>query len=199
MVSYDGHNYTTVQIGSQCWFVENLSNDNYRNGDVIPANLSDSQWGNTMIGAQSVYGEGSSDVFTGSGDEVANLATYGRLYNWYATQDSRGLCPTGWHVPTDEEWTSLENALGGSSFAGTTLKASAPAWNGNNANGFSALPGGLRSFNGYFYEQGYSGNWWSSSQDVGSSIARGLLSSFPWVSRYFRYPQDGFSVRCVQD
>ena len=204
-VTFDGHTYALVGIGTQCWFKENLRSDNYRNGDAIPGNLTDSQWTSTGSGAQAVYGEGTSTVYQGSSDEVANLATYGRLYNWYAVNDARGLCPVGFHVPTDGEWTVLENALGGSSVAGTALKSSAadsPPWDGSNASGWSALPGGARSYGvGYFYGLGdYYGHWWSFSPSGSSAWYRVLYSGSSGVGRAadddVRY---GFSVRCVRD
>jgi uncharacterized protein (TIGR02145 family) len=205
-VTFDGHTYALVAIGTQCWFAENLRSDNYRNGDAIPGNLSDVQWTYNSSGAQTVYGEGSSTVYQGSSDEVANLATYGRLYNWYAVNDSRGLCPSGFHVPSDGEWTVLENALGGSSVAGMALKASSPAWNGTNSSGFSALPGGFRDYgDGYFSGQSVYGSWWTSSPWSSSSpngpdgFSRALGIGYSNVSRTTRNPLDGFSVRCVRD
>jgi uncharacterized protein (TIGR02145 family) len=201
-VTYDGHNYTTVQIGSQCWFKENLRNDHYRDATSIPGNLDDATWTTTTSGAQTVYGEGSSYVSSGSSDEAANLATYGRLYNWYAVNTGM-LCPTGWHVPTDAEWTTLETALGGLSVAGTALKVSSsntPAWDGNNSSGFSALPGGIRANgNGYFYDQGNYGSWWSSSPNGAGAWNRYLASGSSNVFRYDYYTRNGFSVRCVRD
>lgn len=89
-VEYDGHNDATVQIGNQCWFAENLRSTIYANGDVIPGNLSDSEWIWSDVGAQAFYDNNPSNQFA-----------YGRLYNWYAVNDERGLCPSGWHVPTD--------------------------------------------------------------------------------------------------
>jgi uncharacterized protein (TIGR02145 family) len=199
-VTFDGHTYALVAIGTQCWFAENLRSDNYRNGDAVPGNLTDAQWTSTSFGAQTVYGEGSSAVYAGSSDEMANLATYGRLYNWYAVNDSRGLCPSGFHVPSDGEWTVLENALGGSGVAGAALKASSPAWNGTNSSGFSALPGGFRDYDyGYFYSQGSSGDWWSSSPSGAGAWDRGLNSGFSNVYRYYYDSRLGFSVRCVRD
>jgi uncharacterized protein (TIGR02145 family) len=206
-VTFDGHTYNLVGIGNQCWFKENLRSDNYRNGDAIPGNLSDSQWSSTTSDAQTVYGEGSSTVCNGSSDETANLATYGRLYNWYAVNDARGLCPTGFHVPTDGEWTVLENFLGGSSVAGAKMKSSSsdtPPWKGTNSSGFSALPGGYRyHYSGSFYTGGFNGYWWSSSAD-GKSDAwlRYLNSDRGGVVRYnyyYYYLRFGFSVRCVRD
>ena len=198
-VTYDGHAYTTVQIGLQCWFKENLRNDNYRNGDAIPGNLSDGPWTSTTSGAQTVYGEGSSTVYTGSSDETANLATYGRLYNWYAVSDSRGLCPTGWHVPTEGEWTALETHLGAN--AGDELKAVPPTWDGTNNSGFSALSGGFRyDYGGEFAGLGISGFWWSSSPAGLDAWYRSLGSG---VSNLITYDdgnvRSGFSVRCLQD
>jgi uncharacterized protein (TIGR02145 family) len=131
---------------------------------------------------------------------VANLATYGRLYNWYAVNDSRGLCPSGFHVPSDGEWTVLENALGGSAVAGTALKAASPAWDGTNSSGFSALPGGrCHPDDGSFDYQGYAGYWWSSSPSGSSAWFRALGSGNSYVYRYYSSTRNGFYVRCVRD
>ena len=201
-VTYDGYNYATVQIGSQCWFKENLRNDDYNDATPIPGNLDDATWTTTTSGAQTVYGEGSSAVYDGSSDEAANLATYGRLYNWYAVNTGK-LCPSGWHVPTDAEWTTLADTLGGSSVAGTKLKASSsntPAWNGDNTSGFSALPGGFRyDAYGYFNGQGYVGSWWSSSPNGTGAWLRSLDSGYSNVFRNTTGARRGFSVRCVRD
>jgi uncharacterized protein (TIGR02145 family) len=203
-VTFDGHTYALVGIGTQCWFKENLRSANYRNGDAIPGNLTDSQWTSTSSGAQTVYGEGTSAVYGGSSDEVANLTSYGRLYNWYAVNDARGLCPVGFHVSTDNEWTVLENALGGWSVAGTALKSSAadsPPWDGSNTSGFSALPGGARiAYDGYFDYLGANGYWWSSSPSGSYDWPRYLFSGDSSVSRASSYNgRSGFSVRCVRD
>ena len=214
-VTFDGYTYELVAIGSQCWFAENLRTEHYNNGDAIPGNLSDSEWTSTTSGATTVYCEGTSEVYTGSDDEVANLEAYGRLYNWYAVDDARGLCPSGWHVPTDGEWMTLEMELG-MTFSeanstglrgtdqGAQMKSSPgdnPSWNGTNTSGFSALPGGLRSNgNGYFSSGGDGGYWWSASPN-GSSYAwsRSLSSDSDYVSRDYGTQRDGFSVRCVRD
>jgi uncharacterized protein (TIGR02145 family) len=199
-VTFEGHTYALVAIGTQCWFAENLRSDNYRNGDAIPGNLTDAQWTSTSSGAQTVYGEGTSTVYQGSSDELANLSTYGRLYNWYAVNDSRGLCPSGFHVPSDGEWTVLENALGGSAVAGTALKAASPAWDGTNSSGFSALPGGYRGSGlGFFDYQGNDGYWWSSSPSGTSAWYRYLDSGYSSVYRARSNARYGFSVRCVRD
>jgi uncharacterized protein (TIGR02145 family) len=167
-------------------------------------NLTDDQWVSTTSGAQTVYGEGTSSVNQGSSDEVANLSTFGRLYNWYAVNDERGLCPTGWHVPTDGEWTVLQNFLGGSSIAGAKMKSSpsdTPAWNGTNSSGFSALPAGFRLYyNGDFNSLGSHGGWWSSSAYATSNAWGPLLfSDVEIVDRNSSFYRDGWSVRCVRD
>jgi uncharacterized protein (TIGR02145 family) len=200
-VTYDGYNYATVQIGSQCWFKENLRNDDYNDATLIPGNLDDATWSTTTSGAQTVYGEGASAVSSGSDNEVANLADYGRLYNWYAVNTGK-LCPSGWHVPTDSEWTTLTDTLGGQLFAGTKLKASSsdtPAWNGDNSSGFSALPGGSRGASGNFSNQGNNGYWWSSSPSGALAWYRVLSSGGSNVSRDDYGTRSGFSVRCVRD
>ena len=213
-VTFDGHAYDLVAIGSQCWFAENLRTVHYANGDEIPGNLSDSEWSSMSSGAQTVYGEGSSSC-SGDCDEVANLEAYGRLYNWFAVDDSRGLCPSGWHVPTDGEWMTLEMELGMTSSEanstgsrgtdqGAQLKSSPsddPSWDGTNTLGFSALPGGLRGDdNGHFYNEWLYGYWWSASP-FGTSHARSryLYSDFDSVFRSYDYHGYGFSVRCLRD
>ena len=190
-VSYQGYDYATVLIGEQCWFAENLRSENYENGDAIPAGLNDSEWSSTTSGATAVYGESAS-----------NLETYGRLFNWYAVDDSRGLCPSGWHVPTDGEWTQLTDFLGGWAYAGTPMKASSedsPGWNGTNQSGFTGLPGGLRYDVGYFDVAGGSGVWWSSSPSGSDAWFRSLGSSSTSVVRDDVNQRFGFSVRCVRD
>jgi len=202
-VTFDGHTYALVGIGNQCWFKENLRSDNYRNGDAIPGNLNDSQWTTTSSGAQTVYGEGTSAVYSGTSDEVANLATYGRLYNWYAVNDARGLCPAGFHVPSDSEWTMLENALGGSTVAGIALKATAtdsPPWDGSNYSGFSALPGGFRWYlSGGFDALEIGGHWWSSTSTDITAWNRDLYLGNNALGRYNNDVSWGYSVRCIRD
>ncbi len=149
VVEYGGHSYATIDIGEQCWFSENLRSTLYANGDVIPSTLTDSQWNNANAGATTIYGEddGCTDYSPDldSCDPVVALEEYGRLYNWYAVDDSRGLCPSGWHVPSQTEWQSLISFQGGSSSAGEALK-STYGWiysgQGTNSSQFSDIPGG---------------------------------------------------------
>ena len=142
-------------------------------------------------GAQAIYS-----------NDASNLADYGRLYNWYAVDDARGLCPSGWHVPTDGEYTELTDFLGGSSIAGTQIKSSPsdnPAWDGTNTSGFSGLAGGYRNLNGGFNNGGYSGCFWSASAYGTDAWFRLLLGGNTEVLRYNSYLRSGFSVRCVRD
>ena len=205
-VSYQGYDYATVLIGEQCWFAENLRSENYENGDAIPSNLSDSDWQNTTSGAVAVFGEDagcnnfSPDI--DACDPAQSLNEYGRLYNWYAVDDARGLCPSGWHVPTDGEWTVMTDHLGGESIAGSQMKTDY-GWynggNGTNSSGFSGLPGGYRNSNGNFLNAGSNGVWWSSSPDGSNAWSRDLNFNNEDVYRDSSNPRSGFSVRCVRD
>jgi uncharacterized protein (TIGR02145 family) len=213
-VEFNGHTYSVVEIGDQCWFAENLRTTIYANGDVIPAGLTDGEWTLTTSGATAVYGEDSgcenSSPDFDACDEAQSLSEYGRLYNWYAVDDARGLCPSGWHVPTDGEWTDLENYISSQGYSGTegtALKATY-GWNGwwngggNGTDdfGFSALPGGGRdgSF-GAIGDAGVIGHWWSSSPSGGNAWFRLLANDGPGIYRFNGYPRNGFSVRCLRD
>ena len=213
IVSYQGYDYATVLIGEQCWFAENLRCENYENGDAIPSNLSDSEWQNTTSGAVTVYGEDgvcthvSPDI--DACDPAQSLNEYGRLYNWHAVDDARGLCPSGWHVPTDGEWTELTDHLGGASVAGATMK-STYGWyggaNGTNSSGFSGLPGGYRADNAtMFNSSGSHGYFWSSSPVGSNSWYRHLSYNVDYYNNSPVYRENnhgrraGFSIRCIQD
>lgn len=212
-VTFDGYTYALVEIGDQCWFAENVRTEHYANGDAIPGDLSDSEWQTTTQGAMTIYGEGTSLVYSGSTDEVANLADYGRLYNWYAVDDARGLCPSGWHVPTDGEFMTLEMELGMSESEandlgyrgtdqGTQMKSSAsdsPSWDGTNTSGFSGLAGGYRNNYGDFNDGGYYGYFWSASAFGANAWYRFLYGGYTGVFRDIYYQRSGFSVRCVRD
>jgi uncharacterized protein (TIGR02145 family) len=189
----DGNTYETVIIGTQVWMKENLKTTTYSNGDPIPTNLSNISWKYTFSGACANYN-----------DDAANISIYGKLYNWYAVADSRGLCPLGWHVPSDAEWTILENYLGGSSVAGGKMKAVSSLWISpniaSNTSGFSGLPGGLRDSDGNYNAIGNYGDWWSFTE---SSTTNGWYRylSYNYVNSY-RFSggkKAGFSVRCLRD
>ncbi|MDA9756232.1 fibrobacter succinogenes major paralogous domain-containing protein [Flavobacteriales bacterium] len=216
-VSYQGYDYETVQIGEQCWFAENLRAENYRNGDVIPTGLSDSEWYDTTSGAVVIYGEGGdcedeSDTIDAC-DPTQSLNEFGRLYNWYAVDDTRGLCLSGWHVPSDEEWMTMEMALGmseedanGEGWRGTDQGRQMKTdygWsltiNGTNTSGFSALPGGSRNLVGDFKNGGKHGSWWSSSPVDSRAWNRELGQAFTQVRRHDYSLVLGYSIRCIKD
>jgi uncharacterized protein (TIGR02145 family) len=195
----DGNVYQGIQIGTQCWTQSNLKVTKYRNGDNIATGLSNSAWENTTSGAYAIYNNAS-----------ANDALYGKLYNHYAVTDSRGLCPTGWHVPTDGEWTTLENFLGGSGVAGGKVKSTAtqptpggwsqPNTGATNSSGFTAPPGGRRNNLGDFHLMATVGFWWSSSASSASSAwLRFLTYDNSDINRGNYYRTTGFSVRCCRD
>jgi len=211
---FDSYWYETVLIGNQCWFAENLRTTVYASGDSIPAGLTDLEWRLTTDGATAVYGEGSTfcDDYSpdiDACDEAQSLAAYGRLYNWYAVDDVRGLCPAGWHVPTDGEWTELEDYITSQGFDGTegTALKSTEYWvgvvNGTDDFGFSALPSGYR-YNGGgavggdgFYGSGGDGMLWSSSLDGDWAWCRHFYGSVIYRDSYD--PEFAFAVRCLKD
>ncbi len=201
-VTYDGYTYDLVAIGDQCWFAENLRNEHYANGDLIPGDLTESEWLSTTEGAQTFYS-----------NDASNLADYGRLYNWYAVDDARGLCPSDWHVPTDGEFVILEIELGLNETAAWSagsrgpeqaakLKSSpadSPSWDGNNTSGFSGLPGGYLVWGNYDYE-GQEGFFWTSTiwdSSGGLPWYRALLSNA--IQRNHNQPVQAKSVRCLKD
>ncbi len=182
----------TVTIGSQVWTSKNLDVATYRNGDVIPQVQDPNDWGKLTTGAWCYYDNGAS-----------NGTKYGKLYNWYAVNDPRGLAPNGYHIPTDAEWTQLSDYLGGESEAGTKMKSTS-GWaengNGTNSSGFSGLPGGYRDDAGAFDNVGANVNWWGSAE-FGTSNAwlRSLYYSSGDVGRDDLNKPYGFSVRCLRD
>ena len=153
-------NAQTVTIGSQVWMSKNLDVAKFRNGDPIPEAKTDEEWEKA--------GRNEQPAWCYYKNDPANGAKYGKLYNWYAVNDSRGLAPVGYHIPSDAEWTILTDYLGGENVAGTKMKTKS-GWvkngNGTNSSGFSGLPGGNRNNNGTFNNIGNNGNWWSSSEN----------------------------------
>ena len=209
----DGNIYHTVTIGAQVWMVENLKVTGYRNGESI---------GTTAPATFDISGETSPKYQWAYAGNESNVATYGRLYTWYAVTDSRNICPQGWHVPTYEEWTTLENFLlaNGYAFDGKTAGngyakalASDSGWTlsttngavGNsdypenrNITGFTGFPGGQRT--SIFNDIGNFGNWWLSSETTSSYAWHiNLLYDLPGVYRNAWDKSTGFSVRCLQD
>ena len=202
----DGIIYDLVEIGGQCWFADNLSADQYRNGDLITSDLNNAAWTASVQGAMAHYN-----------NNVANDAVYGKLYNWYAVTDSRGVCPAGWHVPNDCEWMFLENSLGmlvneqeiygwrgeigeiGGKLKSTSIWNS-PNTAGTNSSGFTAVPGGYRNQTGSYFEIGNTGSYWSSSAlDASNAWFRKLFFNYSNSNRYYISKKAGFSVRCLKD
>jgi len=183
----------TIQIGTQVWMVENLNVDRFRNGDLIPEARTNEAWqkaGNNKQPAWCYYN-----------NDSKNGVTYGKLYNWYAVNDPRGLAPKGYHVPSDAEWTVLTNYLGGENVAGKKMKSTS-GWidqgNGTNSSGFSGLPGGSRGSDGTFGYVGKYGDCWSATEfDTNSAWAR--APNYNYVYRYYNYKEEGLSVRCLRD
>lgn len=195
LTDIDGNVYKTVTIGTQVWMAENLRTTTYRNGDHIPNITSGIAWGSLKTGAYCNY----------NNDTVIS-AIYGRLYNWYTVNDSRNIAPTGWHVPTDTEWSILTSFLEGESVAGGKLKETgtshwwSPNFGATNESGFTALPGGIRSSDG-FYDLNANGFWWSTTEGSATQACdRGMDCNDSDVGRSFGYGKDlGLSVRCVLD
>jgi len=202
----DGNIYVTTKIGNQWWMAENLKVTHYRSGDPIPNVTDNTQWIGLSTGAYCNYG-----------NDTSNVATYGRLYNWYAVDDSRNIAPLGWHIPTDDEWKELEMYLGmsasqanatgwrGTDEGGKLKEAGITHWNSpntgaTNSSGFSALPGGYRDgSNGSFYFMGYYGYWWSATESGSYAWYRILGYDYSQVLRNSTTKQPGFSIRCVRD
>jgi uncharacterized protein (TIGR02145 family) len=189
----------SVSIGTQTWMQYNLDISTYRNGDPIRHAQTEAEWQDA-----SAKGEGAWVYYN---NDPANGAIYGKLYNWYAVNDSRGLAPEGWHVPTDVEWLILTDYLGGGDFVGGKLK-SASGWydsgNGNNSSGFSGLPGGYRYYDGDFRSSStYDGFWWSSTEYETLYVWHRSLSHRDnqlYRNYFIDYAKEyGLSVRCVKD
>jgi len=205
VIDIDGNVYHAITIGTQVWMVENLKTTRYRDGTSIPFVTNGTSWATLSTPSYCWY----------NNDATTYRNTYGALYNWYAVNTGK-LAPTGWHVPTDTEWTTLENYvsanLGTSDYLSRAL-ASTTNWiadtsagaidndlTKNNSSGFSALPCGSRGDNGTFRRVGSYCFWWSSTDDVTySAWSRFIYVSFCDVYRYSSGKRDGFSVRCIKD
>jgi uncharacterized protein (TIGR02145 family) len=192
----DGNVYKTVTIGTQVWMRENLRVTRYRNGDVIPNVYDGGQWVALTTGAYATYGNISNEP-----------ATYGRLYNWYAVSDPRNIAPDGWHVPTEAEWTTLNNFLGVQSTGGMMKEREYDHWEypnkgATNSSGFTALPGGFRMNSGAGSYEGL-GNFacmWSSGVDPNYLPYGFLLTYFTTEMTHDKTPATyGMSVRCIKD
>ena len=199
----DGNVYNTITIGTQTWMAENLRTTKYRNGVSVPEVTDNAEWLSTIEGAYCNYHNSSNSD---------TIATFGRLYNWYAVSDSQNIAPVGWHVPSDEEWTTLITYLGGAALAGEKLKETGIShWFQNpyasNESGFTGLPAGYRhTAEGRFVGLGLITFWWSSTEADTAWHDNPLWARY----RYVQYlekgsgrgnwlKEHGFSVRCVKD
>jgi uncharacterized protein (TIGR02145 family) len=184
-----------VKIGNQVWMAENLNLITFRNGDPIPVAKTDMEWVS--------YAESKLPAWCFSYNDSTNGVVYGVLYNWYAMMDPRGLAPQGWHIPSSSEWDTLIASLGGSNYAGSKMKTKL-GWysngNGSNSSGFSALPGGSRDSDGYFWWLSESCEFWSSNNQKGR-MAEGFSLHFfiQDVHRVADEKGSGRSIRCVKD
>jgi uncharacterized protein (TIGR02145 family) len=188
-------NYPSVLIGAQYWMEKNLEVTTYRNGDPIPYVTDATAWAALTTGAWCYYN-----------NDPANASLYGKLYNWYAVNDPRGLAPVGWHVPTDDEWTTLSTTLGGDAVAGGKMKVAgttrwtAPNTGADNSSGFAGLPGGNRYGSGTFNDVGNNGYWWSSTENSATTAWFRYLNYVNGIIYRSNYnKQNGFSVRCLRD
>ena len=189
----------TVTICSQVWMGKNLDVITYRNGDIIPQVTDPATWRTTTTGAWCYYN-----------NDPANGVIYGKLYNWFAVTDPRGLAPAGWHIPTDAEWTTFQNCLGDASVVGGFVKETgtthwiAPNAGATNSSGFTALPAGVRNidFNASFLYLQEGTAWWSTTESSYPPFALGRNVSYydpVFYSGYSAEKHIGLSVRCIKD
>ncbi|HRH56953.1 MAG TPA: fibrobacter succinogenes major paralogous domain-containing protein [Chitinophagales bacterium] len=189
----DGNTYHTVNIGSQCWTVENLKATKYNDGSTIPTGLSDAEWSADTLGAFAIYN-----------NDAANNVTYGKLYNWYAVKTGK-LAIEGWHIPDTSEVSTLRNFTGGF-FSGGKLKSVSSLWGlGNvgatNSTGYSALPSGMRQQAGGYASKGVEGVWWTTTEitnhlTAGAFRVLGADSTFQMIGSI---QNRGYAIRLIKN
>ncbi len=190
----DGNSYKLVKIGNQLWMAENLKTTKYNDGTLIPLVTDTVDWSILTTPA-----------YCWPNNHDSTKYTYGGLYNWH-TVNTGNLCPTGWHLPSDAEWTELTNYLGGVSVAGGKMKETgtahwtSPNTGATNESGFSGLPGGNRSYNGLFDYFGSRSYWWSSTENTAdNALVRYLVYNGANIIRISYNKKNGYSVRCLRD
>ena len=197
VVDIEENDYETVLIGNQLWMRENLRTSTFRNGDSIFHAHNNIDWASLQKGAWCMIENSNTQC------EI-----YGKLYNYYAVSDPRGLCPKGWRVPSEKDFTKLVQHLGGEAIAGGKLKdVGTTCWltpnlGASNESGFSGLPGGKRSSTGNFGSIGNIGSWWTSTKnqnDTAWSISLFSFSGGNAVYKYYNDLSEGLSVRCLKD
>lgn len=204
---YDGNWYKTVQIGNQCWMKENMATTHYADGTALVDGT----------GAGDISGDYITKYMFDHNDNPTNTATYGKLYIWAAAMNGaassnsnpsevQGVCPTGWHLPSNNEWTELTDYLGGESVAGGKMKETGTThWNSpntgaTNSSGFTALPGGGRWYDGSFSGVGGNSYFWSATESSSvHAMVRKLSNNTSVVENLSFYKTVGYSVRCVKD
>jgi uncharacterized protein (TIGR02145 family) len=190
----EGNEYKTVTIGSQVWMAENLKTTRYNDGTIIPMVTNYDSWASQTSPAYCWYN-----------NDSTNKEAYGAMYNWYAVNTSK-LCPKGWHVPADSEWLSLTTWFGDLRNVGNKLKEEGtvhwknPNSGATNESGFTALPGGYRSYKGTFNWIRIAGYWWSATENPDSKIYfLQIRYKSGEVVRFYSEKANGFCVRCLQD
>ncbi len=196
----DGNVYDVAQLANIYYLKQNLKTSRYRNGDLIPQIISGAEWATLTYGAWCWY----------NNDSAKYAATYGKLYNWYAVNDPRGLAPTDWFILKDEgkqqenDFTFLSNAYGGDGFAGGYLKDTGtllwktPNVGATNSYNFTGLPGGIRGSNGGFGNVGAYGCFWSATEDNPGAFYRFLYYNATNFTKASADKRSGFSVRCAK-
>jgi len=204
LTDQEGNTYKTITIGTQTWMAENLRTTKYRNGEKIALVKDNDAWTNLTIGAYCNYN---------NTINLDTISSFGRLYNWFAVSDNRNIAPNGWHVPTASEWITLITYLGEGDFAnglgiaGGKMKETgishwnSPNYEADNSTGFTALPGGYRSYdNGKFWLIGSHGYWWSTTEyETSFAILYVLFYYNKEIYRNIYSKNDGISVRCIKD
>jgi uncharacterized protein (TIGR02145 family) len=193
-----GDRYEEVKIGHQVWMTQNLNVDIFRNGDTLFHAQSDEEWVKA--------GKEGKPAWCYYNNDPANGNTYGRLYNWYAVNDQRGMAPEGWKVATYKDWEKLLKYLGGKAACPKLRETGTKHWNSpndrsTNQSGFTALPGGWRDTDGTFYAIGYWGEWWSATEyNTDSAFYFGLGNNEFWDMMFSYYAKEGGgAVRCVKE
>jgi uncharacterized protein (TIGR02145 family) len=188
----DGNNYKTVRIGVQTWMSENLDVSRFRNGDSIPEVKSAEEWIKS--------GKEGKPAWCYISNNPENRKKFGKLYNWYAETDPRGLAPKGWHAASDDEWAKLISYLGGGIPAALKIRLTGLSETGVDPNGFSGAPGGCRNNFGVFYGTDSFGYWWSTTENNSSSGWMYVLNYVKCdINSFDKNKIYGASVRCIQD
>lgn len=198
VMDVDGNKYATIQIGNQEWMAENLRTTRYSNGDTLSHCIENWRWYSITTGAWCNYN-----------NDPSYDALYGKLYNWTTTVDPRNICPQGWHAPSNEDWTTLINFLGGTVVAGKKMKSTIQAhWLGTNGeatneSGFSALPSGGRASDGNFMLMSYRAPFWSTTES-GSGNPWASIAEIFWDNNgTYNFSAEnkkyGYCIRCLKD